>query len=87
MIRRTFEAIGVAVFLFAVLFQYAPGIAERLGLPAAQGYECPGTYWKLPDAPGYIHCTDLELHGELLKRGLMVKAAELRLAEPPSARH
>ena len=82
MIRRTFEAIGLTAFMLLVLFQYAPGIAGRLGLPAAHAFECPGTYWQLPGLSGWVRCEDLDLHGAYLRRGLTQHAAALRTEVP-----
>ncbi len=79
MIRRTLELIGLTVLVGLILYQYLPGVASRLGLPAS-GMTCPGFYIQVePNKDTWVACENQDLYYRLTDMGRATAAQSLTL--------
>lgn len=81
MLARTLQSIGILTLLLAVVYEYAPGAASRLGVPYRESYECPGSYVKLPGADYWEACETAGMARTYEQRGWLKASKRLKLSE------
>lgn len=87
MIKTALALIGLLALAYVSIYEYAPGAAERLGLPAkVEAFPCDSTYWRVYKDKGspYVACPDWDRFHNLWN-SRQFRAAESLLVVLPEA--